>query len=38
MTRSFEQAAAIVNKTVPEFIDWTQSMGFRYVSYKLSSR
>jgi hypothetical protein len=26
MTISFEQAAAIVNKTVPEFIDWTQSM------------
>ena len=26
MTISFEQAAAIVNKTVAEFIDWTQSM------------
>jgi len=26
MTISVEQAAAIVNKTVPEFIDWTQSM------------
>lgn len=32
MTISFEQAAAIVNKTVPEFIDWTQSMkGSDYV-------
>ena len=26
MTISVEQAAAIVNKTVPEFIDWTQSL------------